>query len=63
MGYPHSREFLRKSSEKPPKPFVVGTSFEKPAERDGVLYLKVNVPAQAKCTGRLQVKVGGTVTP
>ena len=50
-------------SEKPPKPFVVGTSFEKPAERDGVLYLKVNVPAQAKCSGRLQVKVGGTTSP
>ncbi|MFM7248309.1 MAG: hypothetical protein ACKO5R_00245 [Planctomycetaceae bacterium] len=50
-------------NEKPPKPFLIGNSFEKPAERDGVLFLKVNVPAQAKCTGRLQVKVGGTVTP
>lgn len=50
-------------SEKPPKPFVVGNSFEKPAERDGVLFLKVNVPAQAKCTGRLQIKVGGTTAP
>ncbi|MEY3358219.1 MAG: hypothetical protein RIR87_1278, partial [Actinomycetota bacterium] len=36
---------------------------EKPAERDGVLFLKVNVPAQAKCTGRLQITVGGTTAP
>ena len=50
-------------NEKPPKPFLVGTSFEKPAERDGTLYLKVNVPPQAKCVGRLQVKIGGTIQP
>lgn len=50
-------------NEKPPKPFLVGNSFEKPAERDGVLLLKVNIPAQAKCTGKLQVKVGGIVSP
>lgn len=50
-------------NEKPPKPFLVGSSFERPAERDGVLYLKVNVPPNAKCVGRLQIKVSGTVQP
>lgn len=50
-------------NEKPPKPFLVGSSFERPAERDGVLYLKVNVPPNSKCVGRLQLKVGGTVQP
>lgn len=50
-------------NEKPPKPFLVGSSFERPAERDGVLFLKVNVPPNSKCVGRLQIKVGGTVQP
>lgn len=50
-------------NEKPPRPFLVGASFEKPSERDGKLYLKVNVPPNSKCVGRLQVKVGGTVQP
>lgn len=50
-------------NEKPPKPFLVGSAFERPAERDGVLYLKVNVPPNTKCVGRLQVKVSGTVQP
>lgn len=50
-------------NEKPPRPFLVGASYERPAERDGILYLKVNVPPNSKCVGRLQVKVGGTVQP
>ena len=50
-------------NEKPPRPFLVGASYEKPAERDGKLYLKVNVPPNSKCVGRLQVKVGGTIQP
>lgn len=44
---------------RPPRPFLVGSSFDKPAERDGVLHLRVNVPAGAKCTGRLELLVSG----
>lgn len=44
---------------KPPRPFLVGSSFEKPADADGMLFLKVNVPPAAKCTGRLSVMVSG----
>jgi hypothetical protein len=51
------------ANEKPAKPFLVGSTYERPAERDGVLYLKVNVPPNSKCVGKLQVKVGGTVQP
>ena len=51
------------STEKPPKPFLVGSSYERPADRDGVLYMKVNVPPNSKCVGKLQVKVGGTLQP
>ncbi len=44
---------------KPPNPFFVGSKFEQPASRDGMLYVKVNVPPGSKCTGKLKVKVGG----
>lgn len=48
---------------KPPKPFLVGSEYERPAEADGVLYLKPNVPAGASCTGRLAVLVSGATKP
>lgn len=48
-----------RSSDRQPRPFTVGSSYEKPAERDGVLFLKVNVPPGAKCTGRLDARVSG----
>jgi hypothetical protein len=51
------------ANEKPAKPFLVGSTYERPADRDGMLYLKVNVPPNSKCVGKLQVKVGGTVQP
>ncbi len=51
------------ANEKPAKPFLVGSTYERPADRDGVLYLKVNVPPNSKCVGKLQVKVGGTIQP
>lgn len=53
----------RQSSDKQPRPFTVGSQFEKPADRDGVLFLKVNVPPGAKCTGRLTALVSGAAKP
>jgi len=50
-------------NDKPPRPFTVGASFEKPADRDGILYLKVNVPPGTRCTGKLRVKVSGPDRP
>jgi hypothetical protein len=41
----------------------VGSQYEKPADRDGVLFLKVNVPPGAKCTGRLTALVSGATKP
>ena len=46
-------------NDKAPRPFAVGASFEKPADRDGILHLKVNVPPGTRCTGKLRVKVSG----
>lgn len=46
-------------TDKPPRPFAVGSSYEKPADRDGVLYLKVNVPPGTRCVGKLAAKISG----
>lgn len=46
-----------------PKPFKVGSKYERPADQDGLLYLKVNVPPGAKCTGRLEAKISGATQP
>ena len=50
-------------NDKPPRPFAVGASFDKPADRDGILHLKVNVPPGARCTGSLKVKISGPERP
>lgn len=49
--------------EKRPKPFLVGSEFERPAAADGILYLKANLPANATCTGRLEALVSGATKP
>jgi hypothetical protein len=46
-------------NDKPPRPFNVGSSYEKPADRDGMLYLKVNVPPGTRCVGKLTAKISG----
>ena len=53
----------KRSGDKQPRPFAVGSSYEKPADRDGVLFLKVNVPPGAKCTGKLTALVSGAAKP
>lgn len=44
---------------KPPRPFLVGSTFSRNAERDGVLHLRTNIPTGTKCTGRLDLVVSG----
>lgn len=46
---------------KPGKPFLIGADKEISASGSGLLYLRVNVPAGSKCTGRLNVRLGGYV--
>jgi len=48
-----------KKNDRPPKPFLVGSSLDKSADADGVLYLRVNTPPGAKCTGSLAVELAG----
>ncbi len=52
-----------KSKDKQPKPFSVGSHYEKKSDRDGMLYLKVNVPPGSKCTGRLTARISGAIQP
>ena len=47
-----------KKDEKP-RPFVVGSNYDRRADKDGVLYLKANLPIGTKCTGRLEAKITG----
>jgi len=52
-----------RQKERPPKPFLVGVRHEQPADRDGILYLRVNLPAGTKGTGKFTVRVGGPERP
>ena len=63
MGVVADADATNRSSDKQPRPFTVGSQYEKPADRDGVLFLKVNVPPGAKCTGRLTALVSGATKP
>lgn len=46
-------------ANQPSKPFAVGAAYDRPADRDGILYLKVNLPPGSKCTGRIKARVSG----
>jgi len=45
-----------------PEPFVVGSEAEISPENTGLLYLRVNVPANSRATGKLKVTLSGNVT-
>jgi hypothetical protein len=49
----------RGGGDKQPKPFAVGAAAERKADRDGVLYLKINAPPGSKITGKFTVTVAG----
>jgi hypothetical protein len=52
----------RKRNQPNPKPFMIGDAKELKPNATGILFLKVNVPPQAKCTGKLKVKLSGNIT-
>lgn len=60
---PAARAVANGPGEKPPQPFKVGATYQRPSDRDGRLYLKANVPPGGKCTGRLTAKVSGVARP
>ncbi len=46
---------------KPGKPFPIGSQLEYTPKKGGTLYLKVNVPNDTRCFGRIKVKVSGYI--
>lgn len=52
-----------RQKERPPKPFLVGLRHEQAADRDGILYLRVNLPAGTKGIGKFTVRVSGPERP
>ncbi|MCA9064488.1 MAG: hypothetical protein KDA96_15565 [Planctomycetaceae bacterium] len=48
---------------KPGEPFPVTASTEFTPKSSGQLFLRVNVPVAAKCTGDIKVRITGGVTP
>ena len=47
--------------KKPGDPFQVGTEKELNPKESGYLFLKVNLPPEARCSGELQVRLSGYV--
>lgn len=48
-----------RQNDKQPKPFLIGSRFERAVDREGVLYVKVNLPPGTKCVGELKARVSG----
>lgn len=48
---------------KPGDPFLVGGAVEYTPKKSGTLFLRVNVPATAKCRGDLKVQISGAIQP
>lgn len=47
--------------KKPEKPFLVGEGCDHTAQKDGVLWLRVNAPPENKNTGKIKVQISGGV--
>lgn len=47
---------------KPGDPFVVNGGLEHTPKKSGQLFLRVNVPAAAKCTGDIKLQLSGAIT-
>jgi len=45
------------------KPFEIGKGREVKPKEGGLLLLKVNAPPQAKCIGKIKVKISGNIAP
>lgn len=52
----------RRKNQKPPAPFLIGDAKELKPDESGILFLRVNAPPQAKCTGKLKVKLSGNIS-
>lgn len=51
----------RGKNQPSPQPFLIGDSKEVKPGETGILFLRVNTPPQAKCTGKIKVKLSGNI--
>ena len=51
------------TDSKPGEPFAVNGGVEHTSKKSGQLYLRVNVPAAAKCKGDIKIQASGAVKP
>ncbi len=51
----------RKKKPQPGTPFAIGTQTEVTPETDGLLFLRLNIPAGTKSNGKLKVTVSGNI--
>ncbi|MCA9035903.1 MAG: hypothetical protein KDA91_12285 [Planctomycetaceae bacterium] len=49
------------SDGKPGEPFAVNNGLEMTSKKSGLLFLRANVPAGAKCTGKIKVQLSGGI--
>ena len=45
------------------KPFAVKSELEHAPKKSGQLFLRVNVPGDVRCTGKIKIRMSGAVTP
>lgn len=50
-------------NQEQPQPFQIGASREYTPTEDGVLYLRVNLPAGHRCVGKIVAAFAGNITP
>lgn len=48
-----------RKEKKAPEPFAIKSKYDFTPKEDGEIYLKVNVPPNAKCVGELKLKLAG----
>lgn len=46
---------------KPGKPFRVGAQLQQTPRKDGILFMKMNVPTGTRCTGKIKIRVSGNI--
>lgn len=49
------------SDGKPGEPFAVNAGLEMTSKKSGLLFLRANVPANAKCVGKIKVQLSGGI--
>ncbi|MFV0443238.1 MAG: hypothetical protein ACK5Q5_06680 [Planctomycetaceae bacterium] len=63
MGTVFSESTQRNKPPQAGKPFQVGIGGEIKPDADGILFLRLNVPANSKCIGKVKVTVTGNIAP